>query len=76
MAMAVRTHAPHRLHLHLLHWHRVHVRRTGPLRLPGLEPGCPHRQLAQSSMPVLRRVRLFPRRVGRQYFGQQSIGCQ
>lgn len=74
--MALRAHAPHNLHLHRLHRHRVHVSGRSPLRLSRLEPREPHRQLAEPRVSVLRRVRLLPRRAGRQHLREQSVGCQ
>lgn len=57
--MALRAHAPHNIHLHLLHRHRLHLRRPGALLNSRLEPRESNRQLAEPVLQVLRGVRVL-----------------
>lgn len=76
VAVAVRPDVADCLHLHRFHRHRMHLCRRGALRLTGLESGQSHCQLAESSVPILCRVRLLSRRIGRQHLREQSVSGQ
>lgn len=74
MAAPLRPHAPHRLHLHLLHRRRRQLRRSSPLRRRHpLGSHSANKPLVQPRLSLLRGRLLRPRLAGREYLGQLHL---